>query len=131
MNHSVSKYQQLIATVLFVAYLVANLSLPIFEGIHFLLHLSDDTSIHSFQSHNNQHQHKVLDMVNQLTNNDSPSPLPIESTKDQKLKKIVQQLVMVHPLTISIKQEQSANYYTYEMIYAAPFLPLFAPPPEV
>ncbi len=131
MNNTPSKYQQLFATLLFVAYLIANLSLPLFEGVHFLLHLVDGTPIHTFQSHNSQHQHQVLTIIVQLTDNKSTTNPPLEQSSDKQVKKVMQQLVD----SANWKEpnnyiKATANFSTLYTIYKIPFLPIFAPPPE-
>ena len=60
MNFLHLKYQELITMLLLSAYLMGNFAVPIFEGIHFLLHLGDTTPQHSFYDHEGSHSHKVL-----------------------------------------------------------------------
>lgn len=132
MNHSRLKYQQLFtALLLLFAYLVGNFSLPLFEGVHFLLHLGDDAPIHSFQSHNTSHQHQLLTNIDKLIASSIPSTdFPTKNTTNKKYKKIVQQLADSPCLSELELFFNTSNYYTKAINYATPFLSINSPPPK-
>jgi len=131
MDHLRLKYQQLLTTLLLSAYLMGNFSLPIFEGVHFLLHLGDDAPLHSFQSHDTQHQHQVLTSIDELVSNNSSTEFPVDNSIDYKYKKIVQQLTVSELSDISIITIKTSNFSSHFKSYPLPFLGLKAPPPKV
>ena len=130
MNHSRLKYQQLFTTLLLCAYLVGNFSLPIFEGVHFLLHLGDDVPLHSFQSHETQHQHQVLTSIDDLVSTNTSSEFPVNNSADNKYKKVVQQLAVPVLNNISITIINITNFSSHFNLYPLPFLVLQTPPPK-
>lgn len=131
MNRPKLKYQQLFTTLLLCAYLVGNLSIPIFEGIHFLLHLGHEVPLHSFQTHSTQHNHQVLATLDELVSNNSIPDVPINQSTDNKYKKIVQQLTNSPILSFATLIATTANFSTELIPHKTPFRPLYAPPPEV
>ena len=132
MNHSRLKYKQFFTTLLLLGtYLIGNFSLPLFEGVHFLLHLGDDVPIHSFQSHNTQHQHLILNSFGELVNTSSTTDLPIKNTFEKNLKKIAQLSEVVSRLSSFDLMVNTTNYKTLSTTYPIPFLPVNSPPPQV
>lgn len=125
------KYRQLFATLLLCAYLVGSLSTPLFEGVHFLFHLGDDTTLHSFQSHNIQHQHRILNSLDKLVTTSPTTDFPTESIGEKNFKKIVQQLEISTFLSLTDLFSNTSNYTTSFMAYQTPFIQLNSPPPEV
>ncbi len=131
MNRLQLKYQQLFTTLLLCAYLVGNLSIPFFEGVHLLLHLGDDSPLHSFQSHDPQHQHQVLNCLEELVSTSSSTDFPAENSYDKNLKKITQQVEIPTSLSLTYLSTNTTNYPIQFVAYQLPFLPLNSPPPEV
>jgi len=132
MNHSRLKYQQFFtALLLLFTYLVGNFSLPLFEGVHFLLHLGDDTPIHSFQSHDISHQHAILTNIDGLVASSTPTTdFPTDNTNHKKLKKIVQQLEVSPAFSSLDLLINISNYTTKSINYPTPFLSINSPPPK-
>ncbi len=131
MTYPSSKYKQLMVTLLLGAYLVGNFSVPIFEGIHFMMHLGDKVPIHSFQTHDKQHNHQVLTSLEELLATNTSTDIPIKQSTDNKFKKVVQQFEVHSFLLFSMLVEHSANFPTKLVAYPIPFLRLAIPPPKV
>ncbi len=132
MNHSRLKYQQFFTALLLLgAYLIGNFSLPLFEGIHFLLHLGDDAPMHSFQSHHTHHQHLILNNFDELVNTSSSTDLPVKNTFEKKVTKITQQLEGFSSLPLLGLLVHTTNYSTPSVTYSIPFLSINSPPPKV
>lgn len=130
MNQFRLTYKQFFATLVLSAYLIGNFSLPIFEGVHFLLHLGDETSFHSFQSHNTQHQHKVLVTLDNLSSASNSTDQPIDTKKVKKSKKNIQYFQTKSAIA-SIERlfnQQVSNAYI--SFYRSPILILNLPPPQ-
>lgn len=126
-----STYKQTLAFLFLSIYLCCTLSIPIFEGIHFLLHLGDDTQFHSFQSHQSIHDHQILTVLNDIVKEDFPSELPVETSKKRKVKKLIQiptDFIATQPLveiiSVLIFEEDKQRY-------TSPYLQITAPPPQV
>ena len=132
MNRFRLKYRQFFTALLLLsAYLVGNFSLPVIEGVHFIMHLGDDTTLHSFQSHDGQHQHQLLTNIDELLNSSTDTDFPTENTNQNKLKKIVQQLVVTPSLNAWFAVTNQTNYSYQPFGFPTPFLPINNPPPEI
>lgn len=131
MNRTKQKYQKLITFLLLGIYLVGNLSLLLFEGTHFLLHLGDETPLHSFQTHTNApHKHHVLTNLGELVTNNSTPNIPAKKSTDNPYKKTVQKANNIATISFTLSITTIANFPTALVSAASPFLPVFAPPPE-
>ena len=122
-------HQQLLASLLLCGYLIGNFSIPIFEGVHFVLHLGDEEPLHSFQSHTFQHQHAVLDIIDDLvTNSNSDYPIENSSKKDHKK---VQQLVAAPMISLFVPTQYTSCFFTHRRGYDSPFPQVTSPPPKI
>lgn len=130
MNRTQLKYQQLFTTLLLCTYLVGNLSVPLFEGVHFLLHLGDESPLHSFQSHDTLHQHQVLNCLDELVSTSPLTNLPADNNGDKNSKKIVQQLALLNPLCLSSLLINTSNFSPPLIAYPTAFLQKNNPPPQ-
>lgn len=130
MNKTFSAYEKIIFIKLFGIYLIANFSLPLIEGIHFILHLGDDTEIHSYSSHTNNHSHTTLNIIGQITNYQNSKHTSTTTESIVKVKKNIQcrELVTFRSFVTVLHTKQEfvfiANYTV------APFLSLTSPPPK-
>jgi len=126
-----STYKQTLAFLSLSIYLCCTLSIPIFEGVHFILHLGDDTQFHSFQSHQSIHDHQILTALNDLVEEDFPSEFPLETFKKIKIKKLVQistSFISTKPL---VETTSSQIFEKIKQDSTSPFLQITAPPPKV
>lgn len=130
MNQFRLTYKQFFAILVLSAYLIGNFSMPIFEGIHFLLHLGDEIHFHSFQSHNTQHQHKLLINLDDLSKASNSSDQPIDTQKVKKSKKNLQFLptIIANDFTGIVLNRSIAIIYI--SFYRPPVLKLDLPPPQ-
>ncbi len=126
-----STYKQVLALLFLSVYLCCTLSIPLFEGVHFLLHLGDDTSIHSFQSHESLHDHQILTVLNDLVDENQPSELPFETSKKIKTKKLVQLSITLDDIKLSAIELLAKNFDSNKQFYQSPLLTILAPPPQV
>ncbi len=129
MNKTFSVFEKIIFIKLFSIYLIANFSLPLIEGIHFLLHLGDDTEIHSYSSHQNNHSHSTLNIINQFTNKqDSKNTTTTDLIV--KIKKNIQcsELETLRSFTPLLSNTQ--EFIFIDKYNASPFLSLTSPPPK-
>ena len=132
MNRSKQKYQTLTSFLLLCIYLVGNLSLLLFEGTHFLLHLGDETPLHSFHTHTDtQHKHHLLTNLGELVADNSTPNIPAKKSTDNQYKKTVQEANDITRLSFTLSIRTVANFPTALVPSSSPFLPVFAPPPEV
>ncbi|MFK7980323.1 MAG: hypothetical protein AB8G86_10105 [Saprospiraceae bacterium] len=131
MNRSRLKYKQFCTALLLLFYLVGNFSLPLFEGVHFLMHLGDDTTLHSFQSHDTQHQHFILNNFGELVNSSSSTDLPVKNTFEKKLKKMAEPSEAFSSRSTFDLLVHTTNYHTPSFTYPIPFIPINSPPPKV
>ena len=132
MNRLRLKYQQFFTTLLLlIAYLVGNFSLPLFEAVHLLMHLGDDTAFHSYQSHDTQHQHQLLINLDDLMNSSSDSDLPFKNTSKKQVKKFVQQVVEISSFLLMDFHTNTTNFANSHFAFPLPFLSISSPPPEV
>ena len=123
-------YKQILACLILGAYLLSSLSLPIFEGIHFVLHLGDDAQLHTFVGHHTTHQHTSLNLIDDLVDN-SPSELPKESPTTKK-NKIIDQVYCWQKLVVKVSTvQESSRYFFFQKHYLTPFQSVDSPPPRV
>jgi len=123
-------YKQTWAYLILGAYLIGCLSLPVFEGVHFVLHLGDDSQLHSFAGHQSTHGHAALDLLNDLVDSNS-SQLPADLPNEQKVKSLVQ-ICQWQKLDIQFCPIKSYKGYFYlKKPHHTPFQPITAPPPQV
>jgi len=130
MNFSRLKFQQIVSILLLCGYIVGNFSLPIFEGIHFVLHLGDDTPLHSFQTHQTHHSHQLLSSLEEVVT-DASTDIPTKNNTTIDYKKIVQQLVVTPFVLLTIPDLTTTTIPFQLKIYQSPILQLKAPPPKV
>jgi len=130
MNFYRLKFQQLVSILLLCGYIIGNFSLPIVEGIHFVLHLGDDTPIHSFQTHQNNHSHQLLSSLEEAVA-DSSTEIPLKNNSTQDFKKVVQQSVTPPFLLFNIVKPTTTEIFFQLNIYQSPNLQITAPPPQV
>ncbi len=122
-------YRQVLSSLLLLGYLMGNFSLPIFEGLHFVWHLGDEAPLHSFQTHTGQHQHVVLDVLDDLvTNSTSDYPIDNSSKKDNKK---VQQLVVDSLISLIAPTQYTSCFFTLRKVYDEPFPQATSPPPKM
>ena len=124
------KFQQIISILLLSGYLIANFSLPIFEGVHFLFHLGDEVPMHSFYTHSAHHQHQLLTALDELVA-DSSTDVPTKNSSSIDSTKIVQQLVVAPIISFTIPIISNSSITTQVKIHKSPFLQINAPPPKV
>lgn len=105
------------------------LAMPIFEGIHFLLHLGDDSPTHSFYDHTTTHSHQILTDWNDLLNN--PLDTPINPTPNYKFKNITHSLNEQANDIDWVTVQHTSNFCFAIIIASTPFLPIILPPPKV
>jgi len=108
---------------------MGNFAIPIFEGIHFLLHLGDKTPHHSFYDHEDSHSHKVLVGLSDLLGDNTDNPVyPISK---QPIKKIVHP-IGEQPIVAdwTIAQPMSDFWFPMKAI-PPPFLSVTIPPPKI
>lgn len=110
-------------------YLIGNLSLPLLEGIHFLLHLGDDTTSHSFQSHTEVHAHKTLTFIGQFIISEDTGDNQNKKPFIVKIKKTFQYFQSIITSYIEFQATTSAEF-DYLMNNSTPFLSYNAPPPK-
>lgn len=131
MHHPKSTYKQAVAYLFLGIYLCCTISFQLFEGVHFLLHLGDDTPVHSFQSHQSLHDHQILTAINDLVTGENSLEFPRETSKKIKIKKLVQiSAVLITQKFISTDSLLS-NYDLYNSRYKSPYPQNIAPPPQV
>jgi len=130
MNFSKLKFQQIVSILLLCGYIVGNFSLPIVEGIHFVLHLGDDTPLHSFQTHQSNHSHQLLSSLEEVVT-DASTDIPTKNNTTIDYKKIVQQLVVTPFVLLTIPHLTTTTIPFQLKIYQSPILQLKAPPPKV
>ena len=130
MNFSRLKFQQIVSILLLCGYVVGNFSLPIVEGIHFVLHLADDTSLHSFQTHQSNHSHQLLSSLEEVVA-DTSTEIPLKNNATKDYKKVVQQLVTTSFLLFNIAKPTTTENFFQLNIYQSPILQINAPPPQV
>jgi hypothetical protein len=111
MLYAKQTYKKVFSSLILIAYLIGNFSIPLIEGLHFLTHLNDANiqGYHSFQSHTEQHQHLFLAFINDWQEDDTQHP---PAPADKKIKKLVQ--INYNAPTLSTKQElnnSKSNYY--------------------
>lgn len=126
-----STYKQVLIFLFLSAYLCCTLSVPIFEGLHFLMHLGDDTQTHSFQSHQSLHDHQILTALNDLVDDNSPSEVPVETSKKIKVKKLVQISTILDDLERPLFEGTTQNFKNNIQFYTSPLSSILAPPPKV
>lgn len=126
-----STYKQFLAFTFLSIYLCSTLSIPIFEGVHFLLHLEDGAPIHSFQSHQPSHNHQILIVLNDLVAQDNTPQLPVETSKKLKIKKLVQVSSALATTKTVTRSVYSSIFEENKPLYASPYLKISAPPPKV
>ncbi len=121
-------YKQFISALLLGGYLVSTFSLPMVEGVHFLLHLGDEVPLHSFQTHTTNHQHQFLAVLDHIT--DVSTDVPIEHSSNQIYKKVVQQIATNPLISFSMLTSIIADFTPPIALYASPDLLLQSPPPK-
>ena len=78
-----------------------------------------------------QHQHQLLTNIDELLNSSTDTDFPTENTNQNKLKKIVQQLVVTPSLNAWFAVTNQTNYSYQPFGFPTPFLPINNPPPEI
>ena len=130
MNFSRLKFQQIVSILLLCGYVVGNFSLPIVEGIHFVLHLADDTPLHSFQTHQSNHSHQLLSSLEEAVT-DSSTEIPLKNNVTKDFKKVVQQVVITPIFLFNITKPTTTENFFQLNIYQSPILPINARPPQL
>lgn len=130
MNKKLSAYKKIIFIKLLGLYLIANFSLPLLEGIHFLLHLGDETEIHSYGSHNNFHTHTSLEIFRQFLNYEDSKHTSTTSKSIVKIKKNIQYFELETCFSFTPVLSKTKEFIFIENYKASPFLSLTAPPPK-
>jgi len=129
MDKFLSKYKKLIFLKLLGIYLIASCALPIMEGIHFLLHLGDDTDLHSFSSHDKIHSHTTLNIIGEFinsqdSNDNSTTKLVV------KVKKNIQFFEVTVKNNFNFSTEILSEFIFISCYRNTPFLSLVSPPPK-
>jgi len=130
MNNTLSTYKKILFIKLFGIYLLANFSLPLVEGIHFLLHLGDNTELHAYSAHHKIHSHTTLNIIGQFITDQDFKHTSTTTESIAKIKKNIQycELETIVKFAPILKSTQDfifiSNYNT------TPFLSLIAPPPK-
>lgn len=129
MHYSLSKYERLVFIKLLGIYLIANCSLPLIEGIHFLLHLGDDTELHSFSAHKKNHSHTTLNIIGEFINTQDSND---NSTVNLvvKVKKNIQYFEWTAKNNIGSTILTRSEFIFISCYNKAPFLTLISPPPK-
>ncbi len=130
MTFSRLKFQQIVSILLLCGYIVGNFSLPIVEGIHFVLHLGDDAPLHAFQTHQTNHSHQLLASLEEAVT-DSSTDIPLKNNSTKDFKKVVQQLITSPFLLFNVVQPTTIENFFQLNIYQSPNLQIIAPPPQV
>lgn len=130
MNKTLSTYEKIIFIKLFGIYLIANCSLPLAEGIHFLLHLGDDTELHSYTSHNKTHSHTTLNIIGQLIESQNSKDTSNSTESIVKIKKNIQYFELETILGFAPTLCTAQEFYFISNYNTTPFLALVAPPPK-
>lgn len=99
------------------------------EGVHFLMHLGDDTELHSYQSHEEVHTHKNLNLLNQIINNQDSKDTSNKTESTVKSKKNIQYYEPIES-DFYIEIIESNTEFIFLSYYQAPFLSSNAPPPK-
>lgn len=131
MNYFEQTYKQFSIKLLLGLYLVANFSTPIMEGIHFLLHLTDGSQLHSFQSHSNVHSHKTLEVLGDLLVLNNAPDTPHTSDSNKKFKKNIQFIETPLIFSFEIHSGLDKIYHPPLTYYKSPFLSINSPPPDI
>ncbi len=131
MNYLEQAHKQFFFKVLLSLYLIANFSIPIIEGIHFLLHLNDSSQLHSFQAHSNLHSHKTLEILDDLLVLNHAPETPHTSESDIKFKKNKQFLENHSAITLDFISATAKNFQPILTYYKSPVLSTNSPPPDV
>lgn len=131
MNKTLSAYEKIIFIKLFGIYLIANFSLPLVEGIHFILHLGDDTELHSYNSHSKIHSHTTLNIIGQFINFQESKDTTTTSEIIVKIKKNIQCYELETLFSFAPILNTNKEFIFISNYNASPFLSLTAPPPKV
>jgi len=131
MNFFGKAHKQFFFKLLLGVYLVANFSVSIMEGVHFLMHMNDEVALHSFQAHTTTHSHKTLDLIDNLLSPTNPSESPNTNESNLKIKKNSQFLAVDSNLTDYFTSFNSRRFYTKITYHKSPFLTISCPPPDI
>ena len=90
----IQKYRPKLALAVLTFFLVGIFQNPILEGLHFLSHLDDfangNCQYHSFNSHNSEHEHLVIDIIKGDSELPLNEDLPINQNTSPDSKKLTQ-----------------------------------------
>ncbi|MEO1261802.1 MAG: hypothetical protein AAFZ15_23565 [Bacteroidota bacterium] len=115
-------------------YLVGSLQLPLLECLHLLTHLDDLVSgqyrSHGLGSHDESHEHVVLNVMDRMDQQVPQEQVPVKNTQEFKTKKFPQIVDTFIPFTGFLTTNQISDCFL-KKDWNNLILPVPSPPPRM